>query len=96
LQIFRAVHHLLITTVHDPFLSLPSSFKAKSAIPPTTNSADGGTDLERDTTRINPAVPTAKMFATAPEDIDGDWLKNSRNFQRGIARIGQLLSGGRA
>ncbi|KAK4687731.1 trafficking protein particle complex subunit 2, partial [Tremellales sp. Uapishka_1] len=60
ISIFRAIHHLLLDTISNPFLALDNR-----------NSTNGS------------------------EDIKGDWLKNSRRFQEGMKRIGELLNGGR-
>jgi len=44
---------------------------------------------------LNPSIPTSRMFAVGPEDLKPEWFKESRRFQDGIRRVGQLLSGGR-
>lgn len=44
----------------------------------------------------NQPVSTDQMFKTGPEEIEGEWLKESVRFQTGMKRIGELLSGGRA
>jgi len=97
-QIFRAVHHLLLAAIHNPFLSLPSSFRAEHATPAaetTTGSADS--PAIREQRRIhNQPVQTEQMFKTNPDEIQGEWLKESLRFQSGMKRIGELLSGGRA
>lgn len=102
LQIFRAVHHLLLTAIHNPFLSLPPTFRAKHA--PIPNGLDAAeehqpaetpNEKKEDGTIRNTPVPTSKMFITAPDEIDGETLKRSVKFQDGMKRIGDMLSGGR-
>ncbi|ORX39767.1 Sedlin, N-terminal conserved region-domain-containing protein [Kockovaella imperatae] len=107
ISIFRAVHHLIMTAVNNPFLSLPSSFKARPAS--RTESVHGqllgsaaatqqaSTDElpPRNEKIINAPFTSEKIFAAGPEDIQEDWLRNSRRFQLGIRRLGDLLSGGR-
>jgi hypothetical protein len=94
-QIFRAVHHLLLTATHNPFSSLPPSFRAKRA--PIRNGPDDvdGTVASKDEHISNPPISLSKMFAASPDDIDGEMLKRSRRFQEGMTTIGDLLSGGR-
>ncbi|OWZ35388.1 hypothetical protein C347_01125 [Cryptococcus neoformans AD2-60a] len=84
--IFRAVHNLVLIACNNPFLSLPSSFRAISA----NKSGRGETE-----NLTNPSLPTSKMFATNPEEIKPVWLKQSRRFTEGIKAIGEMLSGGR-
>ncbi|CAD6580415.1 MAG: hypothetical protein TREMPRED_002741 [Tremellales sp. Tagirdzhanova-0007] len=84
--IFRAVLHLLLTVSHNPFLSLPSSFRARTA-------AQAG---HQERKIINPSIPTAKMFGFAPGELQPEWFGDSVRFQAGIERIGRLLTGGRA
>ncbi|KAK1924762.1 Sedlin, N-terminal conserved region-domain-containing protein [Papiliotrema laurentii] len=96
--IFRAVHQLLLSAIHNPFLSLPPSFKAAHAPAhngPLSESAQAQEEPERAVRPHNPPIPTDKMFITSPEGIEGDWLKRSGRFQSGMKRIGELLSGGR-
>ncbi|OCF39458.1 hypothetical protein I317_06731 [Kwoniella heveanensis CBS 569] len=102
--IFRAVHNLLLTTSHNPFTSLPSSFKAKSAQaqPSTTTATATGesdsnpakTDNYHPTSTRNTSINDSKMFVCAPEEIRADWLKDSRRFNEGIRRIGEMLGAG--
>ncbi|OWZ63599.1 hypothetical protein AYX15_04472 [Cryptococcus neoformans] len=84
--IFRAVHNLVLIACNNPFLSLPSSFRAI----PANKSGRGETE-----NLTNPSLPTSKMFATNPEEIKPIWLKQSRRFTEGIKAIGEMLSGGR-
>jgi hypothetical protein len=84
-QIFRAVHQLLLSAIYNPFLSLPSDFKAIA-----------GTDAnEIGATIRNTQIPASKMFATGPEDIQGSWLEGNVKFMRGIDKLGEVLNGGR-
>lgn len=95
LQVFRAIHHLLLEAIHNPFLSLPPTFRARPAHqipenqePPPQITTTG--DI------VNPPVKGSGLFATSPEEIQPEWLRGSKRFQRGVEKIGQLLSGGRA
>ncbi|WVQ98629.1 hypothetical protein IAU59_005759 [Kwoniella sp. CBS 9459] len=96
--IFRAVHNLLLTTSHNPFNSLPSSFKAKPA--PAPSSTDLAVPQENGTnsdvrgftnTNTNTSFNESKMFLCAPEEIRSDWLRDSTRFNTGIRRIGEML-----
>ncbi|KAI9638602.1 Sedlin, N-terminal conserved region-domain-containing protein [Dioszegia hungarica] len=84
--IFRAVHHLLLQAIHNPFLSLPPSFHAKHAV-------SSNTETEHQQRGQN--VLGGKMFGTDPDDIRPEWLKGSGAFERGISKIGGMLNGGR-
>ncbi|GFZ46241.1 hypothetical protein JCM24511_04488 [Saitozyma sp. JCM 24511] len=72
--VFRAIHHLLLEAIHNPFLSLPPSFRARPAHqipegqeppPPSTITGD----------IVNPPVKGAGLFATSPEEIQPEWLR---------------------
>lgn len=90
-QIFRAVHHLLLQASHNPFISVPTGFKARHTLLPTKTN-DGGSVYEK---RLNPITPQSQMFATSPEDLTPETFAHSAKFARGIERLGELLSGGR-
>ncbi|WVQ71547.1 hypothetical protein IAR50_001086 [Cryptococcus sp. DSM 104548] len=89
--IFRAVHHLVLSTTNNPFLSLPPTFHAKPAGSIRTNT-DSSSSEEK---MINPQIPVSKMFATSPEEIKAEWFKDSKKFNDGIRAIGEMLNGGR-
>ncbi|KAL7422196.1 hypothetical protein Q5752_002842 [Cryptotrichosporon argae] len=86
--IFRAVHHLLLQATHNPFLSLPPSFRAVPASSPSTEPAK----LDAP----NEVWAEDAMFAAGPGSVRPEWLERSEAFQRGVQRIGELLNGGRA
>ncbi|WVQ78212.1 hypothetical protein IAT38_000295 [Cryptococcus sp. DSM 104549] len=96
--IFRAVHHLILTATHNPFLSLPPNFHARPAPKPSSNETEDPSPAPAASNEkiINTQVPTAKLFASNPEDIRGEWLKGNKKFQEGIKAIGEMLNGGRA
>lgn len=90
--VFRAVCHLLLQVINNPFLSLPDSFSAKHVEKKETKQED---QLETATAALrirNEPVLEGDMFATGPEDIKPEWLSGSRKFTKGIERLGELLS----
>ncbi|WVW83243.1 hypothetical protein I302_105262 [Kwoniella bestiolae CBS 10118] len=92
--IFRSIHNLLLNITSNPFLSLPSSFQAKLSPRYIENqepiiSTDGKTERSK----RNVSIPDNKMFALNPEEIRGEWLKDSMRFKVGIERIGGMLNG---
>ncbi|KAK8869917.1 hypothetical protein IAR55_000485 [Kwoniella newhampshirensis] len=98
--IFRAVHHLLLQSTHNPFLSLPPNFHARPApiLPPPgerTPSPEPTSEAEREEKIINIQLPLAKIFAYGPEELKVEWLRDSEKFQEGMKRIGAMLNGGR-
>jgi hypothetical protein len=93
-QVFRAIHHLLLEAIHNPFLSLPPSFRARPAHQTPENQEPPRSDTPGHI--VNPPVKGTGLFATGPEEIQPEWLSGSKRFQRGVEKIGQLLSGGRA
>jgi hypothetical protein len=105
IAIFRAVHHLIVSAIHNPFLSLPPSFQARPARPVLSESDNANSVGQSNVMEANGEGPGAKfvnvpiangkMFLTGPDEIDGEWLKKSRRFQTGILKLGELLSGGR-
>ena len=106
-QIFRAVHHLLLTTINNPFISLPPTFRAKRALnentspqhtnspdPPDSTAQEGQEGVEQSIR--NPVSSHDDMFKTDPNDISPLCLQSSVRFETGMKRIGEYLSGGRA
>ncbi|WVR05085.1 hypothetical protein IAU60_002097 [Kwoniella sp. DSM 27419] len=92
--IFRAVHNLILSAIHNPFLSLPSSFHARASRPPTSEQDPADPTDEARSPRQG-RLPDSKMFMTSPEEVRAEWLKDSPKFQKGITRIGEMLNGGR-
>lgn len=92
--VFRAVHHLLLGAISNPFLSLPRSFSAAHVKEGGEATGEDGETLERATEGLrirNEPVLEEDMFAAGPGDIKPEWLKESRKFTRGIERLGELL-----
>ncbi|WVF72302.1 hypothetical protein IAT40_007115 [Kwoniella sp. CBS 6097] len=101
--IFRAVHNLLLTTSHNPFNSLPLSFRAKPAPKPSSKPIADQPNSESDTmtkkenngfAHANGSINESKMFVCAPEEIRAEWLRESSRFNDGIRRIGEMLGAG--
>ncbi|WRT67012.1 uncharacterized protein IL334_003978 [Kwoniella shivajii] len=90
--IFRAIHNLLLTITSNPFLSLSSSssFKAK---PASSSSSTSTEKHDRNHQIINTHIPESKMFNLGPDDIKSNWLKESKTFNEGVKRIGEMLNG---
>ncbi|WVQ70226.1 uncharacterized protein L199_008452 [Kwoniella botswanensis] len=90
--IFRSIHNLLLTITSNPFISLPSTFHAKSSPKYIENQRP---IIETETTKSirNVSIPDSKMFGFGPEEIKSDWLKDSMRFKKGIERIGEMLNG---
>ena len=98
--VFRAVHHLVLTAVNNPFLSLPASFKAKPAPLPKRETEREkmdevdlaeATEVLSLTTPRNEPIAESSMFAAGPEDIRPEWLAGSKKFTAGIEKLGELL-----
>jgi hypothetical protein len=87
-QVFRAVQNLLLGAVHNPFLSLSRSFRAQPA-------GEAEAEAKEVAKIVNPPIKDGSMFSFGPDGIRPEWLKESEKFQRGVERIGELLSGGR-
>jgi hypothetical protein len=97
--VFRAIHHLVLQAVNNPFLSLPPSFKARPAV-----ASDGDEKVSDETEGIieatkattldlvrNEPTPEKAMFGAGPDDIRPEWLTGSKKFTTGVAKLGELL-----
>lgn len=109
--IFRVIHHLVLQATHNPFLSLPSTFKAVPAPPmsktatlksPEKDVADEAADIAAATAKL---TVNGKELRNEPVTEDTmfacgpDDLRpewfRGARFTKGIERLGEMLSGAR-